>query len=83
MKSLYIAAALMVWFATPAFAAHCPKDVKRIDDAIPVTAGLSSEQMTEIKALRDEGEMLHKSGSHSDSLTALHKALEILGIEPH
>jgi hypothetical protein len=83
MRILYIATALIVSFATPALAAHCPKDVKRIDEAIQSTAGLSSSQMTEIKTLRDEGEMLHKSGSHGESLTALHKALTILGIEPH
>ncbi|NRB20484.1 MAG: hypothetical protein HRU33_23875 [Rhodobacteraceae bacterium] len=83
MKKLYIATALIVSFATPAFAGHCPKDVKRIDEAISVTEGLSTAQITKINTLRDEGEMLHKTGSHSESLDALHKALVMLGIEPH
>jgi hypothetical protein len=83
MNKLYIAAALLISFSAPAFAGHCPSDVKRIDEAIPMTAALSSEQMTEIMSLRDEGAMLHKSGSHGDSLSALHTALVMLGIEPH
>ena len=83
MTRIYIVLALMIGSATPAFAGHCPKDVKLIDEAISKAEGLSSAQMTEIKALRDEGEMLHKSGSHGDSVTALHAALQKLGIDPH
>lgn len=83
MKQLYIATALIFSLATPALAEHWPKDVKRIDEAISTTEGHSSAQITEINALRDEGEMLHKNGSHGETLDALHKALVMHGIEAH
>ncbi|WP_114285528.1 hypothetical protein [Candidatus Halocynthiibacter alkanivorans] len=83
MIKLYIATALVISFSAPAFAGHCPRDVKRIDEAIPMTTELTAEQLAEIMTLRDEGEMLHGSGSHGDSLSVLHAALLLLGIEPH
>ncbi|NRB17479.1 MAG: hypothetical protein HRU33_07880 [Rhodobacteraceae bacterium] len=73
----------MISFSTPAIAGHCPIDLTRIDEAVSNAVGLSNAQLTEIKTLRDEGEMLHKSGNHGDSLTALHAALQKLGIDPH
>lgn len=62
-----------------AFANSCPKEMKAIDAALP-KAKLSSQQMSEVKKLRAEGEKLHKSGKHSDSMAALGKAKKILGI---
>lgn len=75
MKRLLIAAVVAFGFATPAFAAHCPKDVKLID------AALSKQSNAAAQTLRDEGDKLHKAGKHSDSLVALHNAMEILGIK--
>ena len=83
MKRLFVTAMLTVGLSTPAFAGHCPKDVKLIDEAMAKAEGLSSAQMSEIKQLRDKGEILHKSGSHGESLDALHKALKMLGVESH
>jgi hypothetical protein len=36
-------------------------------------------QLTEAKKLRAEGESLHKAGKHADSVTALNKALSMIG----
>ncbi len=83
MKSIFLAAAVVVATASPAFAKHCPKDVKIIDQSLPKAMDLSKMQMTEVKALRDEGDALHKGGKHGESIKALHEALKILGVEPY
>ena len=54
MKSILLAAAVIVAMASPAMAKHCPKDVAIIDEALPKATGLSPAQMTEVKALRDK-----------------------------
>jgi dihydrodipicolinate synthase/N-acetylneuraminate lyase len=75
MKRLFLASAIMLGFASPAFANHCPKDIKLID------AALAQQSNAEAKALRDKGEALHKAGKHAESLEALHQAMQILGLE--
>jgi hypothetical protein len=62
-----------------AFAFHCPKEMKAIDEALP-KAKLSDAQMADVKKYRAEGETLHKSGKHQESLDTLDKAKKILGI---
>ncbi len=83
MKSVLVAAAVVVAMTSPAFAKHCPKDAKIIDQSLPMAKGLSKMQMTEVKALRDKGADLHKSGKHGESIKALHEAIKILGVEPY
>ncbi len=75
MKRLIIAAFIAVGFASPALASHCPKDVKLID------AALAEQSNAEAKTLRDQGDALHKAGKHKESEDALHKAMEILGLQ--
>lgn len=70
----------LVLVAMPAFAFQCPKDMKAIDAAMQ-TAKLSKEQMAEVKHLRADGEALHKSGKHAESVETLGKAKAILGIQ--
>ncbi len=83
MKTILVAAAVVMAMTTPALAKHCPKDVKIIDQSLPKATGLSKMQMTEVKALRDKGAALHKSGNHGESIKALHAAIKILGVEPY
>ena len=83
MKSILVAAAVVVAMTSPALAKHCPKDVKIIDQSLPKAKGLSKMQMTEVKALRDKGAALHKSGKHGESINVLHAAIKILGVEPY
>jgi hypothetical protein len=79
VKRLLLAAALA--FATAsAMAAHCPMDMKQIDEALSQSTSLSAEQLAEVKQLRAEGEALHKAGKHQESVEKLGKAKEILGI---
>ena len=63
-----------------AIANSCPKEMKAIDAALPA-AKLSEAQMNEVKKLRAEGEALHKSGNHAESMAALSKAKAILGVK--
>ncbi len=76
-----IAAGVLVLISAPAFAKHCPTDVKAITAALAKSPSLSISRLAEIKKLRDEGDQLHRSGKHGASLSALHKAMAKLGIK--
>ena len=78
-RSLALAVAAL-FAAGTAYASHCPKDIKAIDDAMK-TAKLSDAQKKEVKAQRDKGEELHKAGKHAESEVELHKAMKTLKIE--
>jgi hypothetical protein len=67
-------------FAATAWASNCPNEVKAIDAALP-KAKLDAKQTEEVKKLRADGEQLHKSGKHSESMAALGKAKGILGVK--
>jgi hypothetical protein len=75
-----IAAAVLSLMSAVALGAHCPMDMKQIDDALAASPKLSSEQMTQVKKHRAEGEALHKAGKHQESVAELAKAKTILGI---
>ena len=80
MKVRALLAALTLTFATSAFAAHCPMDMKAIDEAMAKNPKLTAEQMADVKKYRAEGEALHKAGKHQESVDTLAKARKILGI---
>lgn len=65
--------------AGTAIAGSCPMDMKQIDTAM-ATSTLDAADMAEVKALRAEGERLHKAGDHSASVAALNEAKALLGI---
>mgnify|MGYP001461177690 CR=1 FL=1 len=78
LRSILIAV-LFTLTSSVAFAFSCPKHMKAIDAALP-NAKISEAQMSEVKKLRADGEALHKSGQHAESMEALGKAEKILGI---
>ena len=80
MKRLAVIAAAAL-FSSAAFAFHCPADMKKIDAALAKSPKLSSQQMTEVKKYRADGEALHKAGKHQESVDTLAKAMAILGIK--
>ncbi len=80
MKTRILAAALML-IAAPAVAGQCPLDVKKIDAALAAASSLGADQRNQVKALRDEGHVLHQQGEHGNSVRTLAKAKAILGIE--
>jgi hypothetical protein len=62
-----------------AIAGSCPMDMRQIDAAM-ASSSLSMADMEKVKALRAQGEKLHKSGDHSGSVAVLNEAKAILGI---
>lgn len=72
-------AVVLVALSTPAFAFQCPSLVKQIDQVLAEGPDLTSEQLAEVKTLRDDGDASHKSGKHSKAVATLNKALDILG----
>lgn len=79
IRSILIAAGLALASST-AFAFHCPKDMKAIDDAMAKNPKLSAAEMADVKKYRAEGETLHKAGKHQESIDTLAKAMKILKI---
>jgi hypothetical protein len=77
IKRILATAAVLALVATPAFASQCPKDMKSIDAAL--SAGKGGGMKDKIKALRVEGEKLHKAGKHKESVQTLAEALKLLG----
>jgi hypothetical protein len=80
LKSLLIAVGLLATTA-PVLAFHCPADMKKIDAALEQGTNLSGQQLAEVKALRAEGEDLHKAGRHAESVATLARAMEMLGVQ--
>lgn len=78
LGSMILAASLAL-ASSAVFASSCPKHMKAIDAALP-KAKLSAAQMADVKKLRADGETLHKSGKHAESLETLGKAEKMLGI---
>ena len=76
IKRVLTAAAVLALMATPAFASQCPKDMKSIDAAL--AAGKGGNMTDKVKALRAEGEALHKAGKHKESVEKLAEALKLL-----
>ena len=81
MKRMLAIAAAALFATTTAFAFHCPKDMKEIDDALAKNPKLSEAQMKDVKAQRAKGEELHKAGKHQESLDELAKAKKTLDIK--
>ena len=71
MKRILALAAAALFASTTAFAFHCPKDMKEIDDALAKNPKLTATQMKEVKDLRAKGEELHKAGFGPDTTIML------------
>ena len=83
MKSILLAAAVVVAMTSPAFAKHCPKDAKIIDQSMREAFELTKKQMAEVIRLRIMGVAYHKDGEHVEAIKALHAATKILGVKPY
>lgn len=81
-KSILGASALtLVLVSSVAVASSCPLQVKAIDAALAGKTDISDDMLTKVKALRNEGEQLHKNGNHSESMSKLLEAKSMLGIQ--
>ena len=68
----------MFLISSTAFAKMCPKLWVQFDTDVKTTKA-SAADVTKAKALRAEGEKLHKAGTHDKSEKALKDALKLIG----
>jgi hypothetical protein len=71
----FLAAALL---STPLWAMHCPADMAKIDSLLESNPPSDPAVLTQVQALRAEGETLHKAGNHGESVKVLGEALQLL-----
>jgi hypothetical protein len=81
MKRMFAIATALLFASSTAFAFHCPKDMKAIDEALAKNPKLTEAQLKEVKALRAKGEEEHKAGKHQEAVDDLGKAMKILNIK--
>ena len=81
MKRISALALALLFASGTAFAMHCPKDMKEIDDALAAKPKLSEAKLKEVKGLRAKGEELHKAGKHQESVDELAKAMKTLNVK--
>lgn len=81
MKRLFAIAAALAFASTSAFAFHCPKDMKAIDEALAKKPKLTEAQLKEVQKQRADGEAFHKAGKHQEAVDSLGKAKKTLGIK--
>ena len=80
MKKLILAGIATLALTVSAYASQCPVDMSKIDAALQ-TVELSDANKAKVMELRAEGEELHASGNHAESVLTLGEAKEMLGIE--
>ena len=78
MKKLMVMVVGMFLISSTAFAKMCPKLWAQFDTDVKTTKA-SAADVTKAKALRAEGEKLHKAGTHDQSEKALKDALKLIG----
>ena len=76
MKKLILAVSLLV-LPGVVMAAHCVRDARAIDAALP-KANLTSEQKSQVETLKTEGLALHESGDHRESEKKMAEAMRII-----
>lgn len=81
MKTRLYSALALILASSLAWAFQCPKDIRQLDQALEQQHGLDADQVTRVKELRDQGESLHKSGRHQESVDTLAQALAMLGLK--
>ncbi|WP_028241326.1 hypothetical protein [Stutzerimonas azotifigens] len=64
--------------STPLWAMHCPQEMAKIDEQLQANPPADPALLERVKSLRAEGEELHKSGDHAESLEKLNEALGLL-----
>lgn len=64
---------------SPALAAHCPKDVKKIQAHMSMIK--DSKMMMMAKDAAAEGLKLHKAKKHGGSIKVLHAAMDKYGVK--
>ncbi|WP_447593874.1 hypothetical protein [Aquipseudomonas campi] len=69
---------VLTLFSGSLWAMHCPQEMARIDSLLQSDPPADPEVKAEVERLRNEGEQLHKSGNHEESVKVLEEALNLL-----
>lgn len=72
---VFLTAALI---SLPLWAMHCPQDMAKIDAQLQSDPPADPEVLAKVQELRAEGEALHKTGDHTESVKVLSEALDLL-----
>ena len=80
IKTAALVGVLLITVASPALAFKCENLLGKIDNALGKTSNLTSAQIDEIRALRDDGAAKHTSGNHGGSVATLTEAMKKLGL---
>lgn len=79
MKSLFIAAAILVGMAVPSFAGECPSLIQKAEEALKA-ATLDEAMMKKVMDHVALGKSQHDEGKHGESVATLKDALQLLGV---
>ena len=71
-------ASLLIFSVQPVWANSCPRLIKEAKGLL-ADAKLTKANQDKVKALIDEAQKLHDSGSHGDSVKKAKEALALLG----
>lgn len=74
-------ATLLTFGPLAAFAHGCPGEMYKIDKALSAKPRLDAETLKKVRALRAEGERLHKENKHGESMLVLGSAKQLLKID--
>lgn len=69
---------VLTLFSGSLWAMHCPQEMARIDSLLQSDPPADPEVKAEVERLRNEGEQLHNSGNHEESVKVLEEALNLL-----
>jgi len=78
LKQIAIASALVIGLTGPALANGCPGMSKQVTERLGKSS-LPAAKKAEITKLRNQGDMLHRTGKHAESVAVLKRALSMLG----
>ncbi len=70
--------ALLIFAPSLALAGNCPNLISEIDEKLASMPDLSEDTRESIVELRDQGEAMHQSGDHGESVKLLEQALDML-----
>jgi hypothetical protein len=71
----FLAAALL---SAPLWASQCPADMAKIDAMLQSNPPSDPAVLAQVQELRAEGEELHNTGDHGQSVKVLGEALQLL-----
>lgn len=78
LRHIVIASALVIGLSAPAWAGGCPGMSKQVTERLAKSM-LPAVKKVEITKLREQGDMLHRTGKHKESVAVLTRAISMLG----